>query len=443
MLIQILAFLSLCVVGLTAPVVPVPSVPKVHQGYGPEKVENWAEYITVNKTRHLWYWFFESRDAPATDPFVLWMTGGPGCSSLVALFYENGPYHIEKNLSLTLNPYAWNSHANVLWIDQPVGTGFSYSNNHIEHVITEKGMAENMYEFFQNFMKKYPKYQKHDFFIMGESYAGHYIPSFAHRLYQGNVNGSGIHINLKGIGIGNGLVDPELQYGQYHVYAGDHKLVTPQALALMELGAPACLALIRGCSLNSTLNWLACYNAYIECNYLELLPVQFTGINMYDIREPCKVPPLCYDFTNLDDWTKKDDVIAALGVKGHGWESCDHVVDLALVMAGDWMLGYNDQLPDLLKSNITVTVYSGEFDYIVNWYGGQNWVHGFDWFGKKSFNKAPNVTWHVGTDVAGSSVSASGLTFVRVKDAGHMVPLNQPKNALQLLENVLKRQPFK
>merc|ERR1712130_825372 len=101
--------------------------------------------------------------------------------------------------------------ANVLWIDQPVGTGFSYSNSHIEHVVTEKAMAENMYEFFQKFMEQFPKYAKLDFFIMGESYAGHYIPSFAHRVYQGNSNGTGIHINLKAIGIGNGLVDPELQ----------------------------------------------------------------------------------------------------------------------------------------------------------------------------------------------------------------------------------------
>ena len=87
---------------------------------------NDAGYIDVGDSKNLFYWMFESRNDPSTDPVLLWMSGGPGCSSQLALFGENGPYIVEDDLSLTLNPQSWNNNATVIWVDQPVGTGFSY-----------------------------------------------------------------------------------------------------------------------------------------------------------------------------------------------------------------------------------------------------------------------------------------------------------------------------
>jgi len=55
----------------------------------------------------MFYFFFESRDSPKDDPVVIWLTGGPGCGSELALFYENGPFHIADDLSLVWNQYGW------------------------------------------------------------------------------------------------------------------------------------------------------------------------------------------------------------------------------------------------------------------------------------------------------------------------------------------------
>jgi carboxypeptidase C (cathepsin A) len=96
------------------------------------------------------------------------MTGGPGCSSLVALFNENGPYIIQDDLSLKLNPYSWNARANILFIDQPVNTGFSYSDFGDIGVVTEAEMAQDMWEFFQNFFKQYPKYANLPFYVSND-----------------------------------------------------------------------------------------------------------------------------------------------------------------------------------------------------------------------------------------------------------------------------------
>jgi carboxypeptidase C (cathepsin A) len=84
-------------------------------------------HISPNNMQvHVFYWFFESRNNPDKDPFTLWLNGGPGSDSLIGLFEENGPCRINDNLTTYYNPYSWNNVSNMLYISQPVGTGFSY-----------------------------------------------------------------------------------------------------------------------------------------------------------------------------------------------------------------------------------------------------------------------------------------------------------------------------
>merc|ERR1719359_23928 len=92
---------------------------KQHHGYfkvSKKKARNPKNYF---------YWFFESRKSPKHAPLVLWLTGGPGCSSEIALFTENGPCQVTKDGRTTrVNPYSWNRKANIVFVDQPAGTGF-------------------------------------------------------------------------------------------------------------------------------------------------------------------------------------------------------------------------------------------------------------------------------------------------------------------------------
>lgn len=426
---------------------PPPRPPSMNAGFGPESVKNFAGYITVNGTtpavkRHLWSWTFESRNDPTTDPLVIWLTGGPGCSSLVALFAENGPYIIADDLSLSLNPNSWNSNATVIWIDQPVNTGYSFGDSGDLGVFSEAQVAENLYEFIQNFLAEYPQYAQLPFFITGESYAGHYIPAFASRVLQGNQDPAWPKINLQAIAIGNGLVDPLIQYAEYAPFAAATKSVPASSLATMEAGIPGCVAAIQACAQNSTLGLEACILATETCNLSQMMPFQLTGLNVYDVRIKCAVPPLCYNFSNVDTFLAQPEVQAALGVTDRTWQDCNRLVDLALVFAGDWMLNLAAEVPAILASGVRVVVYSGEYDFICNWYGGNAWTNALEWPGQQSFNTATNTTWIVDGAEAGSSRTAQGFTFVRVKDAGHMVPLNQPVNALDLLARVISGASF-
>lgn len=110
-----------------------------------------------NAADDIFYWWFESRSDPKNDPVVLWLTGGPGCASEIALFYENGPYKFEEDgVTLKTNPSSWNSNANLIYVDQPVGTGFSHANP-LHHVTNEDEISENMATFLIRFLEKYPQ----------------------------------------------------------------------------------------------------------------------------------------------------------------------------------------------------------------------------------------------------------------------------------------------
>lgn len=97
----------------------------VSDGLCDDTVASKSGYYKVEGSKNLnyFYWFFESRSDPTNDPVIIWLTGGPGCSSILALFAENGPCSVNADGTGTINnPYSWNSNANIMWVDQPAGT---------------------------------------------------------------------------------------------------------------------------------------------------------------------------------------------------------------------------------------------------------------------------------------------------------------------------------
>mmetsp|Transcript_21219 Transcript_21219/g.34204 ORF Transcript_21219/g.34204 Transcript_21219/m.34204 type:complete len:308 (-) Transcript_21219:547-1470(-) len=297
-----------------------------------------------------------------------------------------------------------------------------------------------MWDFIIGFMKKYPKYKDLNMHIFGESYAGHYVPATAAKIVE-NVNAGKGNVNLKSIAIGNGLTAPGVQFREYLPYAEEHNLVDKGQAAIMAAVLPVCEALTYGCnhfnasggSTNATIKWAACLNAYTFCAFGELLPVQSTGVNLYDVREKCEHPPLCYDFSDVATYLNLPEVQSALGVKKH-WESCNRLVDMEFVYGGDWMLSYEDDIATLLESGRRVLVYVGEMDFICNWRGNDAWTRGLEWSGKNAFKNAANTTWITAAGAtAGSYRSAKGLTFLKVKDAGHLAPHDQPENLLDMV----------
>ncbi|KAI3520557.1 hypothetical protein L1887_10006 [Cichorium endivia] len=377
----------------------------------------------------MFYFFFESRKAKA-DPVVIWLTGGPGCSSELALFYENGPFKITNNMSLVWNDYGWDKVSNILFVDQPTGTGFSYSSSDQDTRHDETGVSNDLYNFLQAFYKAHPDYINNDFYITGESYAGHYIPSFASRINQGNKNKEGIHINLKGFAIGNGLTDPGIQYQAYTDYALANNLISKSDYNQISQSIPACEQATKQCGTTGT---ETCQSALYICQQIfENILSLTNNINYYDIRKKCE-GNLCYDFSRVETFLRESSVKTALGVpRNIDYVSCSDGVYEA--MMNDWMRNLEVGIPELLEENMKMLIYAGEYDLICNWLGNSRWVHAMSWSGQKDFVAASNVSFLVDGKEAGIIKNHGPLTFIKVHNAGHMVPMDQPRASLQMLE---------
>lgn len=196
---------------------------------GFKNIKSYSGYFTVNKPydSNLFFWFFPSLSDQKNDPIILWLQGGPGATSLIGLFGENGPFTVKNKKGLKLRKYAWTNTHSVIYIDNPVGTGYSFTNG--GYAQNETQVGTDLYNALLQFFTLFPDLQKNDFFVAGESYAGKYVPAIAYTISKNNPAAK-LKINLKGISIGNGLSDPEhqLKYSDYLYQIGLIDLNTRQ-----------------------------------------------------------------------------------------------------------------------------------------------------------------------------------------------------------------------
>lgn len=173
-------------------------------------------------------------------------------------------------------------------------------------------------------------------------------------------------------------------------------------------------------------------NAYFACTDIFNKIMDYAGdINYYDIRKKCETS-LCYDFSNMEKLLNEKSVRKALGVGDIDFVSCSTEVYEAMQM--DWMRNLEVGIPALLEDGIKLLVYAGEYDLICNWLGNSRWVHAVEWSGQKDFTAASTVSFAVDGKEAGQLKSHGPLGFLKVHDAGHMVPMDQPKAALEMLK---------
>lgn len=399
-------------------------------------VKQYSGYLDDDENdKHLFYWFFESRNDPKKDPVLLWLNGGPGCSSLTGLFMELGPSSVTKDIKLKYNPSSWNANASVIFLDQPVNVGFSYSGSSVSNTVAA---GKDVYALLTLFFKQFPEYADQPFHISGESYAGHYIPVFAHEILSHKKR----NINLQSVLIGNGLTDGLTQYEYYKPMAcgdgGWPAVLDDASCQSMDSAYPRCAQLIQGCY-DSESVW-RCVPASIYCNNALIGPYQRTGQNVYDVRGKCKDSSnLCYSELGwISEYLNKKDVQKELGAEVSNYDSCNFDINRNFLFQGDWMQPFHRLVPDLLDQ-IPVLIYAGDADFICNWLGNRAWAEALEWKGKKGYNAAKTKDLLLSDDGTPiGSVKASGnFTFVRLHAGGHMVPYDQPAASLDMLNRWL------
>lgn len=170
-----------------------------------------AGYVPVDSRKFFFYWLAEAIGQPDAKPLVLWLNGGPGCSSVGCGFFEEiGPWRVTNKNGNTLayNKHAWNRIANLLFLESPVGVGFSYSSNYSDYTTGDTQTAEDNFNFLVGFVQRHPRFAGRSLFIAGESYAGHYIPQLASLILRRSGDGAGaLNLLLEGVLLGNPYVN--------------------------------------------------------------------------------------------------------------------------------------------------------------------------------------------------------------------------------------------
>ncbi|KAM0205557.1 hypothetical protein ACHAQI_009117 [Fusarium lateritium] len=405
-------------------------------------VNQHSGYFSVGTNMNMFFWFFESRKNAKTAPLALWLNGGPGCSSMIGLFQENGPCTFNNGGSKpTLNPYSWNSFANMLYVDQPIGTGFSYGS---DDAVSTLAAAPRVWNLLQAFYAQFPEYENRDFGLFTESYGGHYGPEFAFFFEEQNAaidagTITGEKINLVALGINNGWIDPANQYKDYIDYAVNNtyrKLITPtQYKTYLSTYQSKCVPAFAKCP-SLTGNDAACGNADDVCSSAIESPLeQLADFDVYDIRASSDdaFPPATYA-----TYLQTSAVMKAIGAQTTYGE-CPNAPYNKFIASGDRGRSFLHTLSEVIDSKITVLIWAGDADWICNWMGNYRALNSI---ASASFVSAPLKPYTVNGKKYGEYKTSGNLSWLRVYEAGHEVPAYQPEAALAAFIATMSKKPI-
>ncbi|XVF54764.1 hypothetical protein PTKIN_Ptkin05aG0208100 [Pterospermum kingtungense] len=346
--------------------------------------QQFSGYVSVdyNKNKALFYYFVEAETDPASKPLVLWLNGGPGCSSLgVGAFSENGPFRPNGEL-LVRNEFSWNREANMLYLETPIGVGFSYSTNTSSYIaVDDETTARDNLLFLQCWFNKFPNYKNRDLFITGESYAGHYIPQLAKLMVEFNKKQN--LFNLKGIALGNPVLEFATDFNSRAEYFWSHGLISDSTYKMFtsvcnysryvseyyrDSLSPSCSRVMSQVS-KETSKFVDKYDVTLDVCISSVLS-QSMVINPQQVSETIDV---CVE-DKIVNYLNRKDVQRALHARLVGvqkWDVCSNILDYQVL---------NLEIPTisivgtLIKAGIPVLVYSGDQDSVIPLTGSRTLV---------------------------------------------------------------------
>ncbi|XP_050225851.1 serine carboxypeptidase-like 45 [Mercurialis annua] len=410
--------------------------------------QQFSGYVSVDETKHraLFYYFAEAEIDPDSKPLVLWLNGGPGCSSVgVGAFSENGPFRPNGKV-LMRNEYSWNKEANMLYLESPVGVGFSYATDRSSYVaVDDEATARDNLVFLKRWFNKFPQYRHRDLFLTGESYAGHYIPQLAKLMVE--INKKENLFQLKGIALGNPVLEYATDLNSRAEYLWSHGLISDSTF---EMFTTSCNysryvseyyrdSLSSVCSrvmarVNSeTSRFVDKYDVTLDVCISSILS-QSKVLRPQQVSERIDV---CVDDETMNYLNRKD-VQKALHARLVGvgrWEACSDILEYEVL---------NLEIPtinivgSLIKAGIRVLVYSGDQDSVIPLTGSRTLVHRLA--KELELNTSvPYRVWFADKQVGGwTQVYSEILSFATIRGASHEVPYSQPERSLVLFKSFLQ-----
>uniref|UniRef100_A0A3P9PMC2 Carboxypeptidase n=1 Tax=Poecilia reticulata TaxID=8081 RepID=A0A3P9PMC2_POERE len=380
----------------------------------------YSGYLSLADGKHLHY-FVESQSKPPSDPVVLWLNGGPGCSSLDGLLTEHGPFLIQDDgVTLQYNPYSWNKQiANMLYLESPVGVGFSYSDDkNYKTNDTELQVSMNNYLALKEFFRLFPEYSSNELYLTGESYGGIYIPTLAERVMEDS------SLNLQGVAVGNGMSSYELNdnslvyFAYYHGLLGSQTILYSSGLNIYNLYAPCAGGVPHRFS--------------VDHGQLVVRDMGNIFINHQELDPPCTNSTPSSLYLN-NAYVKK-----ALHISPDAldWAICSEVN----LMYGRLYMDVRKQYLKLLSAlKYRVLVYNGDVDMACNFLGDEWFVESLQQ--QVEVQRRPWVYDGLdGHQIGGFVKEFNNIAFLT--GSGHMVPTDKPVAAFAMFTRFIKKQPY-
>jgi vitellogenic carboxypeptidase-like protein len=401
----------------------------------------YAGYITVNQTydSNTFFWFIPALNGDANAPLLMWMNGGPGATSMYGLFEELGPFSVDASgQNLVPRNVTWNTEFAVVYVDNPVGTGFSYTMDTQGYSTNQDDVATNLYSFLTQFFGIFPDYADNEFFVTGESYAGKYVPSISHRIILENRNPTSPFINLQGMSIGDGIMSP------IHQMVGFGDLLYSFGMASRDQYNTWIDAEQQIVTLISTGKLVEAFRIFDYMLNGDFFPYptfyhNTTGLTDYfNFLQPDYPPNNWQTFINLPSTRK------AINVGDHAFNAQNSTVEYYLL--NDWFRGVEDILPETF-ANTRVLVYNGQNDIILSSSACLNFLNVFDWPEGDDWRSQQRFRWALSeSDSAPAGYihqsSTGNFTYAMVRDAGHLLPQDQPYRALDMITRFVKNMKY-
>ncbi|KAL3510594.1 hypothetical protein ACH5RR_029995 [Cinchona calisaya] len=383
-------------------------------------------YLQVNSTTGsaIFYTFYEAKQ-PATPlsqtPILIWLQGGPGCSSMIGNFYELGPWRVSSNVSVEPNPGTWNRIFGLVFIDNPIGVGFSIAASFEEIPRNQRGVAKHLFIAIKKFIKLDDSFKTRPIYVTGESYAGKYVPAFGFYALKKNAKlPVSERVNLVGVAIGNGLTDPITQVATHALNAYYSALVNDKQKTILENLQK------NAVELTENRNWSEATNA--RSRVLDKLQ-EMTGLaTLYDLR---RLTP--YQSELVAEFLANAEVKKVLGAEENiVFEACSDVVGEALQEDVMKSVRY---MVDYLVKNTQVLLYQGQCDLRDSVVSNEAWMKKLKWERIGEFLEAERKVWKVNGNLAGFVQKLGSLSHVVVLGAGHLVPTDQAVNSQAMIED--------
>jgi len=403
-------------------------------------------YISIGNGE-MFYWYVEAQNNPESAPLVWWTNGGPGCSGVGGFLGENGPFRPNAQGTLDLNPSAWNLNTNMVFVEQPVGVGYSKASGSTQIQYGDIQAAKDNYEFLNNFVTAFPALENRPFYLSSESYGGHYLPTLAKQI----VDMAGLKLNFKGFLVGNPLTYmPYRDWGQYFTFWGHQLLPKPlwdnidqnncTTTSSWKCDAWMARAQQIGQHIDPyALDFPLCKNDKLKHGRHERHTFKQTVLrskkkvdNLGGYFPPNYLP--CEDDYS-STYLNNPAVLSAIHADkpANGWAMCNGAINQSWNQT-DLNLGMMSTYDYLLNNRgLKIMIYSGDDDSVCATAGTQRFIWDMGWNVVDDWKE-----WDTNGLLSGFETNFdNGFTFKTVHGAGHMVPSTRPEQALNMFESFL------